>query len=392
MTAKDPAFWQAPVPPFLPKTDGLKVSFEFFPPKTEEMELQLWRAIRRLEPLAPAFVSVTYGAGGSTRDRTHHTVRRIVEETTLTPAAHLTCVAASKAEIEAVVRDYWAAGVRHIVALRGDMPSGMRDTGEFHYANELVEFIRSETGNHFHIEVAAYPEFHPQAPTAQQDLRNFKRKVEAGANGAITQYFYSVDAYLRFAEAVNRLDFWPAREAITVDYSEGGLIAVPQHDGSVLKLRKLDGDYDPRDRIVALEHVARAAEKFDATGRLVDERDGPDATQVALISQSLEETQWPGQNPLGRVIDFGGMDGAARHRAGIFLSVPDVGPPPLEFRHGFGCMGRTGMTVIVIVGRLAACFAGELHPLPCAVAAEVITGENLRGIHHRRAVARSRID
>jgi len=192
-------------PLFADVPGDIGVSFEFFPPKTEKMEETLWNSIKALEPLGPRFVSVTYGAGGSTRERTHNTVTRILKETSLTPAAHLTCVAASREEVDAVARSYWESGVRHIVALRGDLPSGSPSAGEFRYANELVEFIRAETGDHFWIEVACYPEFHPQADDAERDLLNFKRKVEAGANSAITQFFYNLDAYLRFVESCEKL-------------------------------------------------------------------------------------------------------------------------------------------------------------------------------------------
>ena len=184
----------------------LSVSFEFFPPKTEEMEEQLWRAIRRLEPLAPAFISVTYGAGGSTRDRTHATVKRIVEETALAPAAHLTCVGASKAEIDAVVRDYWDAGVRHIVALRGDMPDGTvpytpHPEG---YASTpaLIEGIRRIAP--FEISVSAYPERHPDSPGFEYDIDLLRRKVAAGARRALTQFGFSTDAVARFRDSVAR--------------------------------------------------------------------------------------------------------------------------------------------------------------------------------------------
>jgi methylenetetrahydrofolate reductase (NADPH) len=179
-----------------------RVSFEFFPPKTAEMEAQLWQVVKRLEPLAPRFVSVTYGAGGSTRERTHATVRRIRQETRLEPAAHLTCVAASRCEIDAVAAAYWAAGIRHIVALRGDPPSGM--TGYqphpdgYPYARDLVAGLRRVAP--FEISVAAYPETHPEAPSAERDLDNLKAKIDAGASRAITQYFFDVDLYLRFRD------------------------------------------------------------------------------------------------------------------------------------------------------------------------------------------------
>lgn len=176
-------------------------SCEFFPPKTEEGAQKL-RAVYRefAAQMQPAFFSVTYGAGGSTQERSFDTVREIQAESGVETAPHLSCIGATKQSIRAILEAYRAQGIRRIVALRGDMPSGMRDTGDFRYANELVEFIRAETGDHFWIEVAAYPEFHPQALSAHTDLDAFCRKVEAGANSAITQYFYSIDAYLRFID------------------------------------------------------------------------------------------------------------------------------------------------------------------------------------------------
>jgi len=178
------------------------VSFEFFPPKTDEMEEKLWQTIKRLEWLTPRFVSVTYGAGGSTRERTHATVTRIRRETRLEPAAHLTCVGASRAEIDAVAERYWAAGIRHIVALRGDPPSGeagYRPHPEgYAYAADLVAGLRRASD--FEISVAAFPECHPEARSAGADLDNLKRKIDAGANRAITQFFFDVDVYVRFVE------------------------------------------------------------------------------------------------------------------------------------------------------------------------------------------------
>ena len=179
-------------------------SFEFFPPKGEEGALRLEATRDTLAKLNPRYVSVTFGAGGSTREGTMETVRDLLAAG-LDTAPHLSCIGSSRESITELLHDYREMGVKRIVALRGDMPSGMRDTGELLYANELVEFIRRETGNHFHIEVAAYPEFHPQAKSAQDDLKNFKRKVEAGANGAITQYFYNADAYLRFIDDCEKM-------------------------------------------------------------------------------------------------------------------------------------------------------------------------------------------
>jgi len=183
----------------------MSVSFEFFPPRTEEMEKTLWEAIGRLAPLAPAFVSVTYGAGGSTRERTHNTVRRIISETPLAPAAHLTCVAASRAEVDGVVRSYVAAGVRHIVALRGDPPGGVGERYAPHadgYANaaDLVAGIRRAAD--VEVSVAAYPEKHPDSTSVDADIDNLKAKIDAGATRAITQFFFDNDLYFRFLDRV----------------------------------------------------------------------------------------------------------------------------------------------------------------------------------------------
>jgi methylenetetrahydrofolate reductase (NADPH) len=178
-----------------------RVSFEFFPPKTPEMEEKLWQAIERLAPLGPRFVSVTYGAGGSTRERTHACVRRIRAETRLEPAAHLTCVAASREEIDEVAREYWRAGVRHIVALRGDPPGGESyrpHPGGYAYATDLVRGLARIAP--FEISVAAYPETHPEAQSPADDLDNLKRKIDCGASRAITQYFFEVDLYLRLRD------------------------------------------------------------------------------------------------------------------------------------------------------------------------------------------------
>jgi methylenetetrahydrofolate reductase (NADPH) len=181
----------------------LKVSFEFFPPKTDEMETTLWESIERLAPLNPAFVSVTYGAGGSTRERTHSTVSRIIKETTLKPAAHLTCVAATKAQVDEVIRDYWAAGVRHIVALRGDPVGGLGTRYESHPGGyegspELVAGIKA-IGD-FEVSVSAYPEKHPESGSLDTDIEMLKRKVDAGATRAITQFFFDNDVYLRYLD------------------------------------------------------------------------------------------------------------------------------------------------------------------------------------------------
>ena len=174
-------------------------SMEFFPPRTPEAEASLAGVIERLAPLKPRFCSVTFGAAGSTREKTFETVLTL-QSLGLEGAPHLSCIASTRDNIRDVLMAYQAADIRHIVALRGDMPSGMLSAGEFRYANELVAFIREETQDHFHIEVAAYPEMHPQAPNFRADLQNFKRKVEAGANSAITQYFFNPEAYFRFLD------------------------------------------------------------------------------------------------------------------------------------------------------------------------------------------------
>lgn len=176
------------------------LSFEFFPPKSEQAEANLLETAKKLGALNPSFYSVTFGAGGSTRERTVETVLDIHKTTGICTAPHLSCIASTRESIKELLLSYQTKGIRRIVALRGDLPSGIMSAGELRYANELVEFIRQETGDHFHIEVAAYPEIHPQAANANADLLNFKRKVEAGANSAITQYFYSADAYFRFVE------------------------------------------------------------------------------------------------------------------------------------------------------------------------------------------------
>ena len=179
-------------------------SIEFFPPKTEEGKAKLLKTREELAKLNPAYISVTYGAGGSTQQGTLDTVLEI-KEARIDAAPHLTCVGATKQSIRELLQTYIDKGIKRIVALRGDMPSGMREMGELRYANELVEFIRKETGDQFHIEVAAYPEFHPQAKSAKADLENFKRKVDAGANSAITQYFYNADAYFRFIDDCEKM-------------------------------------------------------------------------------------------------------------------------------------------------------------------------------------------
>jgi len=180
------------------------ISFEFYPPQTPEGLAKLTATSQQLAALKPEYFSVTFGAGGSTRDRTLATVEQILGQG-YDAAPHLSCIGSTRENIRGILKTYKGLGVKRIVALRGDLPSGMATTGEFHYANELVSFIRSEVDSEFIIEVAAYPEVHPQARSAQDDLVNFKRKIAAGANSAITQYFYNADAYFHFADACRRL-------------------------------------------------------------------------------------------------------------------------------------------------------------------------------------------
>jgi methylenetetrahydrofolate reductase (NADPH) len=181
-----------------------ELSIEFFPPQTPEGEEKLRATRERLALLKPTFFSVTYGAGGSTREPTFRAVKEIAASG-CEAAPHLSCVGSSRDSIREILAEYSAAGIKRIVALRGDLPSGAGGTGEFRYANELVEFIRSETGQRFRIEVAAYPEWHPQAKSPRDDLIAFKRKVDAGADSAITQYFYNIDAYLHFVDATRAM-------------------------------------------------------------------------------------------------------------------------------------------------------------------------------------------
>ncbi|MBA1276511.1 methylenetetrahydrofolate reductase [NAD(P)H] [Stutzerimonas stutzeri] len=182
------------------------ISFEFFPTKTEAGHEKLLATARRLAEYKPDFFSCTYGAGGSTRDRTLNTVLQLDGEVKVPTAPHLSCVGDSKQELRELLNLYKEAGIKRIVALRGDLPSGMgMASGELRYANELVEFIRAETGDHFHIEIAAYPEMHPQARNLEDDLANFVRKAKAGASSAITQYFFNADCYFYFVERVRKL-------------------------------------------------------------------------------------------------------------------------------------------------------------------------------------------
>ncbi|MEO6226281.1 MAG: methylenetetrahydrofolate reductase [NAD(P)H] [Thermomonas sp.] len=180
----------------------LPISFEFYPPKTDEQRAQLDRSVQRLKAHDPQFMSVTFGAGGSTLSHTPETVQRLRSEHGMCGVPHITCVGGNREEIRSLLKLYRALGCDRVVALRGDTPSGMVRSGDLRYASELVALIRSEHGDHFHVEVAAYPETHPQADDAMVDLRNFKTKVDAGADSAITQYFYNTDAYFRFVDDV----------------------------------------------------------------------------------------------------------------------------------------------------------------------------------------------
>ncbi|HUJ03065.1 MAG TPA: methylenetetrahydrofolate reductase [NAD(P)H] [Rhizomicrobium sp.] len=251
----------------------LKVSFEFFPPKTAEMEEQLWRSIRRLEPLQPEFVSVTYGAGGSTRDRTHATVKRIVDETSLAPAAHLTCAGASRSEIDDIVKRYWDAGIRHIVALRGDMPDGGAYAPHpegYAYTSDLIEGIRRIAP--FEISVSAYPERHPDSASATQDIQLLKQKVDAGATRALTQFGFDNAAFARFRDAA-------AREGIDIPIVPG-LIPTTNIKGIVRMAAKAGAsvpqwlthlyeglDHDPETRrLIAAAVLAEQVEQLRAEG------------------------------------------------------------------------------------------------------------------------------
>ncbi len=184
---------------------AVPISFEFFPPKTDEQRSQLDRTAARLKAHAPEYVSCTFGAGGSTLDYTPETVQRLHQVHGLDAAPHISCVGGTRAELGALLERYKAMGCRRIVALRGDLPSGMGHTGDFRYASELVSFIRRQHDGYFHIEVGCYPECHPQADDALADLRHFKTKIDAGADGAITQYFYNADGYFRFVDEARRL-------------------------------------------------------------------------------------------------------------------------------------------------------------------------------------------
>jgi methylenetetrahydrofolate reductase (NADPH) len=201
------------------------VSCEFFPPDTDEKLAKLVQTAIKLEVMQPEFFSVTYGAGGSIRDLTQNVVHHLAQKLNASIVPHLSCIGSTKENIRNILLDYKNKGIRHILALRGDLPSGVRDIGEFKYANELVEFIRHETGDHFDITVAAYPDFHPESRSPYKDLENFKRKIDAGANRAITQLFFNTDAYFYFLDDC-------ARTGIDVPIIPG---IIPIHNWTQLK-------------------------------------------------------------------------------------------------------------------------------------------------------------
>jgi methylenetetrahydrofolate reductase (NADPH) len=238
-----------------------QISFEFFPPKTEAMEAKLWDAIGKLAPLEPTFVSVTYGAGGSTRERTHNTVRRVLAETSLKPAAHLTCVGASRDQVDEVLAEYWAAGVRHIVALRGDPPTGVGTAFEPHpdgYVNATDVTAAARRVGDFEVSVSFYPETHPESPSLAHDIDVLKAKIDAGASRAISQFFCEAGAYLRFRDAA-------AAAGITIPLLPGimpvgnvaGFLKMARATGTAVpawmeaQLDGLDGDPQQRDLVAA---------------------------------------------------------------------------------------------------------------------------------------------
>jgi len=252
----------------------IHVSFEFFPPRTEKMEETLWSAIRRLEPLAPRFVSVTYGAGGSTRTRTHQTVARLVSETSLTPAAHLTCVEATREDIDAVAKSYRSVGVRHIVALRGDPVAGAGapytpHPGGYRNAADLVAGLKRLAP--FEVSVAGYPEKHPESRSSADDLDNLKAKVDAGATRIITQFFFDNSHYLRFLEAARARGVWaPIVPGIVPIHNFRQVAGFAARCGASMPAwlaRRFDGlDADPQ-----TSHLVAAAMAAEQVMDLVDQ-------------------------------------------------------------------------------------------------------------------------
>lgn len=252
---------------------ALAVAFEFFPPRTEAMEAQLWKSIERLAPLDPAFVSVTYGAGGSTRERTHSTIKRMLAETKLRPAAHLTCVGSRKDELNEIVRDYLASGVRHIVALRGDMPEPgpyEQVPGGYSSTPDMIRGIR-EIGP-FEISVSAYPEMHPESPSIEHDYALLKAKIDAGATRAITQFVYDTDAVLRFADRAYREGIRvPIVPGIMPPTNFKGVVRMAQRSGATIplwlvkKFEGLDDDLETR-KLISATVVAEQVEKLRRHG------------------------------------------------------------------------------------------------------------------------------
>ena len=258
----------------LPLPSGVKVSFEFFPPKNEKMERNLWASMERLGTLDPTFVSVTYGAGGSTRQRTHHTVVRILKETGLKPAAHLTCVGATREDVDDIAGRYWDEGIRHIVALRGDPPDGggayRPHPGGYAYASDLVAGLKRIAD--FEISVAAFPETHPEATSPEADLDNLKRKIDAGASRAISQYFFDPEVFFRFLDKVRAagIDVPIAPGILPVSnfrqvkkFSEACGTNVPDWLGDLFA--GLDDDAEPR-RLVAASIAAEQCRVLHAGG------------------------------------------------------------------------------------------------------------------------------
>jgi len=268
-----------------------KISFEFFPPKTADGMQKLRDARTKLAKFSPEFFSVTFGAGGSTRDRTMDTVLEIQREG-FDAAPHISCISSSKEEMSDLLQAYQTHGIKRLVALRGDIPSGEVSAGDFRYAAELVEFIRAETGEHFHIEVAAYPEFHPEARTPAADLLNLKRKMDAGANSAITQYFYNADAYFRFVDQCSAAGISiPIIPGVMPIYNITQLARFSSVCGAEiprwLKMRLEEyGDDMPSLRAFGLDVVSQLCETLQASG--VPSLHFYTLNQAGVISNILE--------------------------------------------------------------------------------------------------------
>lgn len=257
----------------LPQANPLGISFEFFPPKNDAMAATLWASVERLAPLAPRFVSVTYGAGGSTRERTHQTVKRILDETALKPAAHLTCVAATKAETDDIIRDYWQMGVRHIVALRGDPVEGIGTAFAAHpegYQGSVALVAGIKAIGDFEIAVSAYPEKHPDSPSVEAEIDLLKRKIDAGATRAITQFFFDNAHYFRYLERVRKagigIEIVPGilpvqnfRQA--AGFARGCGTEVP--DWLAARFEGLDGDAETRRMVAAAVAVEQVFDLLD---------------------------------------------------------------------------------------------------------------------------------